>query len=486
MTLVSARRVGFSVSSLHNKKEPHALHFISQRVTFWVAVVSVFAFVTGNMIGQHGFYAFFHSVLGDYDDSLLVYSGTVDPVAQIPDPTKWSYYGGDASVHTFREAPQNVLGPLWTFKPLTSGDRTERLEYSTDYYGTYATGNGDGSHAGIDIRMPIGTPVQSIANGIIVKVAEDPSGFGKYILEDIKGPDPAHPGTLIRLYVVYAHLSTTLISEGMTVQKGEEIALSGMSGDATGPHLHFAIQRDVCTDDGTVIGPHTFWPFNAADLRAAGMTYEQGIDKGLNRAHGMACMVNPMLYVQAHYAAPANIAKASASSSSRQGLTAAQLRAQRLAARLALLSAKSSAASSSVSSVTTVALAPASSSASSSLPPSVVSQETVAYAPPPSLSQTVSSMETRLIKDDSGSRIVWTMRITLLDADGKTVLSPNLPRDIAIRTTFGKATFSPDILTPLDFNSEGEARVQVYPSSPTVVAVLQPYNIQGTPMRFGN
>src|SRR3989338_3953731 len=108
----ATHRTGFAHSHLYRRREPHAFQFLSQRVTFWVAALSVIAFVTGNMMGQHGWHVFWKSVLGGYDDSLIVYTGTVSPVEYVPDYTKWSLYGGNAEEHTYRQVPKDVLIPL--------------------------------------------------------------------------------------------------------------------------------------------------------------------------------------------------------------------------------------------------------------------------------------------------------------------------------------------------------------------------------------
>src|SRR5436190_13343463 len=100
----------FIRQGMYRRKEPHPFAYLSERTTFWVAVLSLFAFVTGNMLGQHGWHVFWRSVIGGYDDSLLVYDRTVTPMKQVVDLEKWSrLYSGDSRVHTFRQAPSDVL-----------------------------------------------------------------------------------------------------------------------------------------------------------------------------------------------------------------------------------------------------------------------------------------------------------------------------------------------------------------------------------------
>ena len=42
----------------------------------------------------------------------------------------------------------------------------------------------------------------------------------------------------------YAHCGELLVQQGQTVKAGEQVAVSGATGNATGPHLHFEIKRD--------------------------------------------------------------------------------------------------------------------------------------------------------------------------------------------------------------------------------------------------
>ena len=87
-------------------------------------------------------------------------------------------------------------------------------------------------HLGIDYGAPMGTPVQTIADG-------------KVIFAGPKGGD----GNLVKVQhsngytTYYMHLSRILVRNGQRVQQGQNIGLVGMTGLATGPHLDFRIEQ---------------------------------------------------------------------------------------------------------------------------------------------------------------------------------------------------------------------------------------------------
>jgi murein DD-endopeptidase MepM/ murein hydrolase activator NlpD len=88
-------------------------------------------------------------------------------------------------------------------------------------------------HKGLDLSLPIGTNVLAV-NGGTVSTANDPNGYGRYIIiENSEG-----------LRSLYAHLDTILVSSGQTVNQGDVIARSGNSGSSTGPHLHLETSKN--------------------------------------------------------------------------------------------------------------------------------------------------------------------------------------------------------------------------------------------------
>jgi murein DD-endopeptidase MepM/ murein hydrolase activator NlpD len=83
-------------------------------------------------------------------------------------------------------------------------------------------------HNGIDIAIPAGTPVRSVAPGVVV-YSGSRSGYGNTVVVE-------HDNGIITLY---AHNSRILVTEGQPVTSESTLALSGSTGRSTGPHLHF-------------------------------------------------------------------------------------------------------------------------------------------------------------------------------------------------------------------------------------------------------
>lgn len=483
--LVTRKSLGFSVNPLHRAKEPHAFHYLAQRTSFWLAILSLIAFVAGNMIGQHGWQVFWRSVMGREDDSAIVYTGTVSPVALVPDYALWSQYGGNAQEHTFREVPQKALVALPTY----SAGKLDAV-YSVGYMGSYSTGKeGSGSHPAVDIRVPIGTPVRAIANGIVDQVRDDAGGFGTLVvLRHPNVPDPANPRKLTTLYSSYAHLSSTFVTEGSVVQKGEQIALSGISGDASGPHLHFQIDRDDAPW-------HPYWPFTTSDLRAAGYSSYEAINRGLGSQNGYAYTVNPLLYVQTNFsAAPITVVQNVVSSSSAVSsvasvtwLSRAQQRIEAArATRLARLQAQqvavalrtASSASSVASSVGSTAGTPISAAV-------VQKREVVVSRAEPALPSDSQVAAISMDHDGSYTERTWErVRVTLLDAQGRVVTTPDFSSDLILRAAFGSAEFRPAALSELDFHN-GRAEVYVLPHNRrTLVLQIWPFSALSEPLQY--
>jgi murein DD-endopeptidase MepM/ murein hydrolase activator NlpD len=97
-------------------------------------------------------------------------------------------------------------------------------------------------HEGIDFEVDKGTPVHAAAGGVVSFAGFHPQ-YGNLVEID-HGND---------LSTRYAHLSKILVKTGEIVMRGAVIALSGSTGRATGPHLHFEVRYK-----GVAVNPDRF------------------------------------------------------------------------------------------------------------------------------------------------------------------------------------------------------------------------------------
>jgi len=94
----------------------------------------------------------------------------------------------------------------------------------------------------MDIAMPEGTPIIAARAGVVVSIENNQTG---------RGTNPS--GNYVRILhddgtmSVYLHLKrgSVKVKEGQQVAQGAQLAQSGNTGNSTGPHLHFVVQRNI-------------------------------------------------------------------------------------------------------------------------------------------------------------------------------------------------------------------------------------------------
>lgn len=90
-----------------------------------------------------------------------------------------------------------------------------------------------GWHGGIDIKAPLGTPVQAAAGGVVAAAGVE-IRYGLVVKIEHKAG----------FMTVYAHNDVNLVEVGDRVDAGDLIALVGNTGRATTYHVHFEVRRD--------------------------------------------------------------------------------------------------------------------------------------------------------------------------------------------------------------------------------------------------
>lgn len=111
-------------------------------------------------------------------------------------------------------SPLNIQNPIIT-SPF--GSRTDPV-----------SGEAGAFHAGVDVGVPIGTPLYAIADGTVENVGKA-SGYGQWIVIRLDDGNKT----------IYGHISSWSVKVGDKVKQGQLVGLSGNEGKSTGPHLHF-------------------------------------------------------------------------------------------------------------------------------------------------------------------------------------------------------------------------------------------------------
>ncbi|MEU7278063.1 LysM peptidoglycan-binding domain-containing M23 family metallopeptidase [Streptomyces sp. NPDC045431] len=88
-----------------------------------------------------------------------------------------------------------------------------------------------GYHTGVDFAASSGTSVKAVGPGTVVSAGWSGSYGNEVVIKHTDGT-----------YSQYAHLSQLSVSSGQSVSGGQQIGLSGSTGNSTGPHLHFEIR----------------------------------------------------------------------------------------------------------------------------------------------------------------------------------------------------------------------------------------------------
>lgn len=285
------------------KKKKKAVLFSPEMIKIFkgagLAVATITLMVLVYMGEQAGVW-FKASVL----EAPIPFNGTVMPISKVPNFTHWN----TQSTKTYDEISESNLvnlpaydlnvmtfpdGNLEWGNPAHDNYRNTKIAYPVVYLGNYQLDHQEnsGSHLAVDIKMPVGTPVHSIANGKVVKVAIQNTGFGNHIvIKHTNVPDPESPGTFTNLYSAFNHLSDVNVVEGQNVLRGEIIAKSGNTGTSTTPHLHFQIDRESAPW-------HPYWPFSWAEAQDAGLSFFEAVNAGLGMTKGKIHTVNPMTFI---------------------------------------------------------------------------------------------------------------------------------------------------------------------------------------------
>ena len=131
----------------------------------------------------------------------------------------------------------HVLENLMLNRKLDVAARPTGMPVKTGYIDSYfgdrpdPFGGGVEFHPGLDIAARLGTPIDSVAAGIVIYAGKR-GGYGNAVAID-------HGNGYSTLY---GHAEKLLVHVGERVRAGQEIALLGSTGRSTGPHVHFEVR----------------------------------------------------------------------------------------------------------------------------------------------------------------------------------------------------------------------------------------------------
>lgn len=166
------------------------------------------------------------------------------PTAALPTPTT-------VAPDTTTPAPTPILPPAPSLSPLEHYwlGRPVPFGYPNWTVKAYPYGGTAGRtlrpHHGVEFPVAFGSPILAAGDGVVLVAGDDSA--------EIYGPEPNFYGNLVviehrlryqgqPLYTLYAHLSQVTVTPGQEVTPQTVIGLSGATGVAAGPHLHFEVR----------------------------------------------------------------------------------------------------------------------------------------------------------------------------------------------------------------------------------------------------
>lgn len=166
--------------------------------------------------------------------------------------------------------------------------------FTTLYTGNYLPGDMRiwvGSHPGVDIVPPTkNAPVYACLDGEVV-MAENKGAYGNIVVLKHEGTyDPADFTKKTTLFSCHLHLSEIDVKKWDQVSEGTQIGKTGNTGNSTGEHLHFQIDRAEALY-------HAYWPFTWAEQQAAKLDFMWAVNVGLGLANVEKYTIDPLVYL---------------------------------------------------------------------------------------------------------------------------------------------------------------------------------------------
>lgn len=209
----------------------------------------------GNVLNQMSSTSSSHSNGGDALDNIINFTARMSGDYGTGQKSQFKYdYGGNGAGRNLTLRALPFIGNDW-------GRITSGFGYREKY---------KRMHKGIDIAMSVGDSVRAVMPGVVDRVNFERNGYGCYVV--VKHAE----GFETR----YAHLSRCIVNPGDSLTAMQPIALSGNTGNSTGPHLHFEIRQN-----GIAIDPMSMFSFGS------------GVSSDYTSPKAMENLADPLQYV---------------------------------------------------------------------------------------------------------------------------------------------------------------------------------------------
>jgi murein DD-endopeptidase MepM/ murein hydrolase activator NlpD len=160
---------------------------------------------------------------------------------------------GTSTGNASASAGSSIGATQWPFKPDANANIIQCF-----------TIHSGGTHPGLDIDTPRGTPIYSITAGT-VNIAPDPAGYGpNYVL--------INPDSSSGYGSSYGHMDTATVTNNQVVKIGDQVGTEGSQGASTGPHLHLNLFQGPSRGDPNNIDPMQALKVPAGSTNGAGCT----------------------------------------------------------------------------------------------------------------------------------------------------------------------------------------------------------------------
>ena len=186
-------------------------------------------------------YESLHILHREFNSESIAFNQPLSELMTIPDPRREVEYLRLREILRGRDpSALHHVGPLEV--PVDTTRRTAHFGDRRLY--RYADGTSARSlHNGVDFAAPTGSPVTASGAGRVVLAADRLISGLTIVLEHLPG-----------VFSLYFHLDSLDVAEGRIVEKGERIGTVGMTGLATGPHLHWELRvSGVAVDPDSLV-----------------------------------------------------------------------------------------------------------------------------------------------------------------------------------------------------------------------------------------